>query len=205
MLALRMRKDGTGWAAQSTLAEDAGVSVSTAARALAWATEAGFLVRTRRGHRLNNAAAVASEYRLTQPVTGDMLGRADRIPDGQSQPVISEPNTSNGHTQPVTGAVLRGLQQGVFSPSVPPFGGATVVATLEDLQDEEHRTPFLLGKRVAELCNSGVIEVWPEQFRDLVLSLFDFEDERAAWAGLHRYRCEPLGRCACRYDDEEVA
>lgn len=199
MLALRMRKDGNGWAAQSRLAEDAGVSVSTVERAIKWAIKTGFLVRTRRGHRISDTVAVASEYRLTQPVTGAGLDHPESGGDEQTQPVISEPNPSNGHSQPVTGDGLRGLLQGVLSPSVPPFGGSPV-GDLDEIASEEHKTPFLLGKRVAEVCNDG-LEVWPEQFRDLVLRVFDFEDERAAWAGFHRYRCEPRGKCACHHED----
>lgn len=141
MLALRMRKDGAGFASQEQLADDAGVSESTVRRALQKARDLGYVVRTRRGHRINDDVSVASEYRLTtppQPVTGDTLAGATQPvtgarldagavpphtpPDTPSQPVISKANRSSEHTQPVTGDRPRGLHPEVLSPRVPDQG-----------------------------------------------------------------------------------
>jgi biotin operon repressor len=136
MLALRMRKDGAGFASQRQLAKDAGVSESTVKRAIKLARSGGYVQQTRRGHRVTDGTSVASEYRLvvpTQPVTDDTLGddptgHGCHVGNG-SQPVISKPNRSSGPSQPVTGDPPSGLPHGVFYSSVPEeASGATVVA-----------------------------------------------------------------------------
>jgi hypothetical protein len=111
-LALRMDADGTGFASVDQLVEDTGLSERTVRRALEWAQDQGALQRTRRGHRLGNGAAAASEYRLVtapQPDTRDRLtpaqpDSADRLKtilnrsDDASQPVRRD--TSTGHPCP---------------------------------------------------------------------------------------------------------
>jgi DNA-binding transcriptional MocR family regulator len=101
-LALRMRSDGTGFASQRQLAEDATVSEVTVRRHLRWGRETGYIEQTRRGHRIDKDTVLASEYRLTQPVTGDPL---DPDPTGQAD----RPHRSSPGTQPVTGDRPRGL------------------------------------------------------------------------------------------------
>jgi hypothetical protein len=94
-LALRMRPDGSGFVSQRLLAEDVEAGVSTVRRHLRWAMDAGYLLRTRRGHRITDELAVASEYRLTQPLTGDLLNE-----DPTAQ--ITRPNRSDDGFQPLT-------------------------------------------------------------------------------------------------------
>ena len=150
MLGLRMRRDGTGFASQPQLAEDAGVSERTARRALREARDAGFVTQTRRGHRVTDGTTLASEYRLeipTQPDTRDRLGEA---PTGHPRPVgnrsqqdISEPNRPSVSTQPVTGVRPRGLHPEVLSPRVPLQGSGSTDVDHHPLDDElEERHPL---------------------------------------------------------------
>ena len=74
MLALRLNwKSGAGYVSTGQLVTDSGAEDRTVRRATAWARDHGLLVQTRRGHRLGNGQIVASEWRLTQPVTADLL------------------------------------------------------------------------------------------------------------------------------------
>jgi len=101
-LALRMRPDGTGFCSQPQLAEDAEVHATTVRRHLTWARDTGYLVRTRRGHRLGNGTKIASEYALSQPSTGALLSTA-------STEQMAGLNRADGGSQPSTGARPRGL------------------------------------------------------------------------------------------------
>jgi len=95
MLALRMDwSTGCGYASARQLGGDADVSEPTVWRATRWGREAGYLLRTRRGHRVTSERTVASEWQLIQPVTGDGLGE----PINQN----GRANQSAGPTQPVT-------------------------------------------------------------------------------------------------------
>jgi hypothetical protein len=77
VLALRLSwSAGTGFASVQLLADGAQVTEATARRALRWARRDGWLVQTRRGHRLGNDKNAASEWRLaipSQAVTSDRL------------------------------------------------------------------------------------------------------------------------------------
>jgi hypothetical protein len=96
MLALRLDwATGTGYASTAQLCADTGASEITVRRALAWARKAGLLNRTRRGHRLGNGRAVASEWALALP----------------SQPVTKKGLSQD--SQPVTKAGLRNLNRSV--------------------------------------------------------------------------------------------
>lgn len=68
-LAVRLTDWGTGAGRASIemLAEVTRHTRSTIQRALQWGLKASLLVRTRRGHRLWNGGAVASEWRLAYP------------------------------------------------------------------------------------------------------------------------------------------
>jgi hypothetical protein len=74
MLALRMNwATGSGYASTGQLAADADVEERTIRRTTSWARKHGLLVQTRRGHRLGNGQVAASEWQISQPVTGDLL------------------------------------------------------------------------------------------------------------------------------------
>jgi hypothetical protein len=74
-LALRVDwQTGRGFASVRQLAVDARSSEPTVRRATSWARNAELLTQTRRGHRLGNGQIAASEWQLTQPLTGDRLG-----------------------------------------------------------------------------------------------------------------------------------
>lgn len=65
-LALRMGRDGTGFASHQQLADDTGVNRTTVWRCLATASELGWVRQTRRGHRVGSGTALASEYVLSE-------------------------------------------------------------------------------------------------------------------------------------------
>jgi hypothetical protein len=94
-LALRMRPDGSGFVSVRTLAGDVELGESTVRRHITWAIKTGFLVRTRRGHRITNEVAIASEYRLCQPLSTEQL---ESDPTAQ----LSRPNRSDNGTQPLS-------------------------------------------------------------------------------------------------------
>jgi hypothetical protein len=76
MLALRIGwPDGDGTASVEDLAGEADASEATVKRALAWAQSAGLLSRLRRGGRVGDGTASASQWRLILPPqrTGDLL------------------------------------------------------------------------------------------------------------------------------------
>jgi hypothetical protein len=111
-LALRLDwTTGEGFASTAEVAADAGCGERTVRRATAWARKHGLLVMNRRGHRLSDGAASASEWRTcldSQPVTPDRL-RASQpvtpdtlrgVPTGQP----GRPNRSAGASQPVSTA-----------------------------------------------------------------------------------------------------
>lgn len=56
--------DGTGYASIAMLAEYTGHTQGTVKAALRWARSARLLVQTKRGHRIDDKRAVASEWRL---------------------------------------------------------------------------------------------------------------------------------------------
>lgn len=119
-LGLRMDANGTGFASMSRLADDASVDPRTARRATTDARGRGYLVQTRRGHRIDGATVVASEWALavpsqpdtgaglsqTQGDTGVLLG-AD--PRGQK----TKPKGTEMPTQGDTRVPPRGLHQEV--------------------------------------------------------------------------------------------
>ncbi len=73
-LALRLDwRTGSGFASVAEVAEDADASEPTVRRATSWARRAGLLLQTRRGHRLGNGQVAATEWKLTQPLTGELL------------------------------------------------------------------------------------------------------------------------------------
>lgn len=119
-LALRMRPDGGGFASQQQLADDASVTTRTVQRALKWARDTGYLVQTRRGHRLDNERAVASEYRLTTPGQRDRgvtLERPQRTLKEETQGDKRGPQRDISASQRDTGVHPRGLLQEVLPPN----------------------------------------------------------------------------------------
>jgi hypothetical protein len=83
MLALRLDwKTGTGHVSVQHLALDAGARKRTVLRATRWAREAGYLMQTRRGHRIREGAAAESEWKLTQPATSGTLAAAQHATSG---------------------------------------------------------------------------------------------------------------------------
>jgi hypothetical protein len=91
-LALRMDwYTGRGFASTQMLMDDASAGEHTVRRATKWARQAELLLRTRRGHYIGGETEkIASEWLLTQPATGDLLGSTQPAngsdPTGQSAP-----------------------------------------------------------------------------------------------------------------------
>lgn len=95
-LALRMDwVTGRGFASTGQLAADSDAEERTIRRATGWARDTGLLLRTRRGHRLGNGRVTASEWQLTQPVTGDLLTLSQpdngRVSTGLQHTTIKSP------------------------------------------------------------------------------------------------------------------
>lgn len=135
-LGLRMHSSGTGFASAKQLGEDVGVNERTARRATDEACARGYLYRTRRGHRLGNGGAMASEWKLLLP--GDALAQPDtrarlsEISTGHSEHL----NRTQVASQPDTGVRPRGLQQEVFSSSTP-ARAEQIIKTRTDATDVE--------------------------------------------------------------------
>lgn len=170
-LALRMDSTGHGFASANQLASDAGVHERTARRAIDEARGRGYLNRTRRGHRLGNGRAVASEWELTlptQPVTGDLLADSQPVTGDlltQSQPVRK-------HSQPVTGDRPRGLSTRGLSASA---RAAAIIANKTGATDAEaaavvaliarERQPRSIAGLVARLAADGDLGEWLARVR----------------------------------------
>jgi Bacterial regulatory protein, arsR family len=168
-LALRMRSDGSGFASQRQLANDADVSESTVRRHLRWGRENGYVEQTRRGHRIDKDTVLASEYRLTQPVTGDLL---DPVPTGQS----GVPNRSDSGTQPVTGDRPRGLPLEVFphpARVAATNGNPSTPQHREDGGREPHKNEPNARRAVAALIRDRTLPFTVEQLLELAYALGD--------------------------------
>lgn len=118
MLALRLDwMTGCGFASVGQLAADAAVSEPTVRRATKWARDAELLLCTRRGHRTAPGVVVASEWKLTQPITGDRLaekptdqnGKANRS-IGPSQPLTTDPPSIPRTSRPRTSGAAPGAR-----------------------------------------------------------------------------------------------
>jgi biotin operon repressor len=155
-LALRMRKDGSGFVSMQTLAEDVEWGESTVRRHIKWARDTGYLLRTRRGHRLGDGTAIASEYRLTQPLTGEQLTEVSTAQMG----IL---NRSDDGSQPLTGERTRESSTRESSSSVSPRVRATLTEAgvaddeideiLERIQVEHH--PRNLAAWLATVAGNG--------------------------------------------------
>lgn len=207
---------GNCWPSLVTLAAETNMDKSRVAKVVNALDEAGFIARLRgmggRGH--------PTQYVATLPVKGDVATPFD-APEGSADASVSPagfvgdsgPERVTSTAERVTSGPQKGCHHVTRPTSDQPSktfrssSGSTDVdagaepQTIEELDGEQFDTAFLLGRRVAELCNNGVDFV-EEVFRDLVHSCFGFADERDAWAGLHRYRC--TDRCRCHNDDGEV-
>lgn len=204
-LALRMRKDGGGFASQRQLADDTGVDERTARRAVKWGQDAGYLVRTRRGHRLSNEKSLANEYQLVVPSQQDSSvplapsgpGAESESQQGSGVPLAESQQDSRPFQQDSrpsqwdTGVLPRGLSTRGLSTRGPDGASGSPngdrVEDLEDLEDLDFKDAFQFGKAVAELCNTGA-EIFDEQFLDAVRARYGCDGEKTAFAGFHRYR-----------------
>ena len=97
-LATRLNAKGVGRCSVQQLLADCGVGEKTARRALDWAQSVGYLERTRRGHRLGNGGAIASEWRLSQPVTTARLSESQLVTTDAL--TTSQPVTTDGLSEP---------------------------------------------------------------------------------------------------------
>jgi hypothetical protein len=116
-LALRMRLDGSGYASERQLADDAMVTDRTVRRSTQWARDAGYLNRTRRGHRRGDGTVIASEWMLTdpsQPVTRALLSA---MSTGQQGPIDGGLNRTRPPSQPDSGAAPEVYDPEIRGPS----------------------------------------------------------------------------------------
>jgi hypothetical protein len=171
-LALRMHKSGVGFASARILGEDASVAERTARRATDEACSRGYLNRTRRGHRLGNGSAIASEWKLIvpgeatpQPDTGVRLSETST---GQSEHL----NRTGATPQPDTGVRPRGPLQEVFSKQ--PREVQIVIDKTDADEDEaiavvdlirRERAPHNLPGLVDAIARSEELAKWLERVR----------------------------------------
>lgn len=81
----------------ATLAEDCGVSVTVAQRAIRWALSEGWLTQVRRGHRRGDGSTTASEYRLTIPANAQQVA-GDRLSAQVNRSPATDREISTGHS-----------------------------------------------------------------------------------------------------------
>jgi hypothetical protein len=94
MLALRMDwTTGSGFASILQLTADATASKATVKRATKWARDTGFLIQTRRGHRIDAERSAASEWQLTQGLTPEPL-EYPRAQNGRPKGSMKRPKGS---------------------------------------------------------------------------------------------------------------
>jgi hypothetical protein len=131
-LALRMNwETGAGFASTGQLAADSDAEERTVRRATSWARQAELLLQTRRGHRLGNGQVAASEWQLTQPVTGGLL---------TSQPVNGQISTGQqGHLNRSAAHHHQDLSSSQSSSSARGGAAAAVRAVYPDAADDEIR------------------------------------------------------------------
>lgn len=116
-LALRMEKDGTGFASGDTLANDAQVHRATVSRATRAERKTGYLVQTRRGHRLGDGTVIASEWQLTNPVDNETQCGTSATLTEVSMSQTANLNVANDGLNVADKASPRGLLQEDISKS----------------------------------------------------------------------------------------
>lgn len=166
-LGIRMDRNGSGFASHDTLAGDAGVSATTAWRATSDARRRGYLVQTRRGHRVTDVTTIASAWQLTQPITGDELAEIQLLTGDELDP-----------TQLVTGATQLVTRDELRAPltRAPAASSATrivlehtnatdeeAVAVVELVRREKH--PRALAPFLRRLADDGELPDWLDRLR----------------------------------------
>lgn len=174
-LALRMSKDGRGYAAISTLAADTGKGQATVRRATQEAQRRGHLAQTRRGHRLGDGRTVANEWELTgpQPLTGELLS--------ESQPLT-------GVSQPLTGEHPRGLRS---KRSKQAASAKSIIIELGATEDEANAVLRLIKTErpdirsldaiVPLMAEDGELKSWLERVRDTAAKQATEAAYRTGW------------------------
>jgi hypothetical protein len=142
MLALRLDwTTGSGFASVRDIAADADASDHTVKRATGWARsdKVGLLMRTRRGHRLGNGGAVASEWRLTLPADDQSLGatRGTLTSQGANGAGLKVPT---GASQSANGATHQESSTSQSSSSGRPSAAETIRAAVPRATDDEIET-----------------------------------------------------------------
>lgn len=170
-LGLRMGPNGSGFASVQTLAADAGVSPETAKRAIRDGRQRGYLLQTRRGHRISDTVVVASEWQLTMPtqgvtgdtltqtqgVTGDPLERTQGVRE-PTQGVTGDPPrgpTPRGHQLAARAAAIIANKTGATDAEA-----AAVVALIE-----RERQPRSITGLVTRLAEDGDLAEWLARVR----------------------------------------
>jgi hypothetical protein len=158
MLGLRMDwATGRGFASTQQLGADSDASKATIVRATMWARGAAFLVQTRRGHRLGNGQAAASEWQLTQGLTHDTLnsqglnGHASRSQQGDLKvsPETHHQESSTSQSSSSPRARAAGIIRGAF----PDAADEEIEAITENIKNAHQ--PRNLPAYIASLAAGG--------------------------------------------------
>lgn len=163
MLALRVDWcTGRGFASSKMLAADADASEPTVGRATKWGRDSGYLLRTRRGHRIDAERTAASEWQLTQPLTRDRLadptaqnGRPNRSiagPNRSPETVYQESSTSSSSPSP------RASAADIIREAMPGATDGDISAILSKIIND-HK-PRNLDAYVAALARNGDLQSW---------------------------------------------
>jgi hypothetical protein len=103
MLALRLDdRSGQGFCSTAQVMADADASKSTVMRATKWGRGQGFLLQTKRGHRIDSERVSASEWRLchpTQGVMGEPLAKTQGVNGQDPRCQQRTPNKSPIHQE----------------------------------------------------------------------------------------------------------
>jgi hypothetical protein len=149
MLALRLDwATGCGFASTGQLAGDSDCDERTVKRATKWGREHEMLVQARRGHRLGDGRAIASEWHLKCPSQGDTGVLLSGISRGQDSSLKGTADASQGDTttppsRPVTSrpsSSARGTAADIIRSAFPDATDDEIQAITGDKKDHGARS-----------------------------------------------------------------
>lgn len=143
--------NGSGFLSVDQIAASTGLGRRTVIRHLGWARRTGWLVQTRRGHRLGNGGVVASEYQLAGPSTGQRR-HVDDDDQHDTSGTLTESQGANGDAQRANGDA-QGAAGGTPCTSLP-----EPLHPEEDRRDSQASHDVDVSEDARDLCRYFVTE-----------------------------------------------